>query len=53
MLHPVGVIALLEVLACVCATGFLAVSCSVDGLDGVGEQVLELEGLDEVRVPGC
>jgi hypothetical protein len=51
VLHPVLVVTVGIVLAGVGATGFLAVGGALGGLDGAGEQVAELEGLDEVGVP--
>mmetsp|Transcript_4292 Transcript_4292/g.9355 ORF Transcript_4292/g.9355 Transcript_4292/m.9355 type:complete len:303 (+) Transcript_4292:459-1367(+) len=49
--HPVLVVAVGTVLPRVCTTGLLPVLRSRDGGRGAGDQVLQLEGLDEVGVP--
>ena len=51
VLHPVSIVALAEVLAGVCAAGLLARLRRQHGAAGVGQQVTQLQGLDEVRVP--
>jgi hypothetical protein len=51
VLHPVLVVTVREILTGVGTTGFLADGGGFGGLDGAGEQVAELEGLDEVGVP--
>jgi len=51
VLHPVLVITVGVVLTGVGTAGFLTVGGGFGGLDGAGEQVAELEGLDEVGVP--
>jgi hypothetical protein len=51
VLHPVLVITVGVVLACVSTTGFLAVGGTLGGLDGACEQVAELKSFDKVGVP--
>lgn len=51
MLHPVLVITVLEILTGVGTTGLLAGASRVHGLGSTGQQVLELEGLDQITVP--
>eukprot|EP00123_Amoebidium_parasiticum_P009646 comp19618_c0_seq1/m.23132 comp19618_c0_seq1/g.23132 ORF comp19618_c0_seq1/g.23132 comp19618_c0_seq1/m.23132 type:complete len:521 (+) comp19618_c0_seq1:701-2263(+) len=54
-LQRLGVVVLVHsarvILAGVCATALLACLSRVDGLLGVGHQVLQLQGLDKVSVP--
>lgn len=51
VLHPVLVIAIRVVLARVSSAGFLAIQRSFCGLYSGGEQIAELECLDQIRVP--
>src|SRR2546421_1102987 len=51
VLEPVTVVALREILACVRAAALGAIRRRVDGGRGLQQQVLELEGLDEIGVP--
>src|SRR3989440_13026182 len=52
VLEPVTVVALREILAGVRAAALGAIRRRVDGGRGLQQQVLELEGLDEIGVPG-
>ena len=51
VLHPVLVVTVWVVLTGVGTTRLLAVGSGLGGLDGAGEEVAELEGLNKVRVP--
>mmetsp|Transcript_26177 Transcript_26177/g.71816 ORF Transcript_26177/g.71816 Transcript_26177/m.71816 type:complete len:667 (-) Transcript_26177:261-2261(-) len=51
VLHPVLVVPVRAVLPGVCPAGFLAVFRPGDGGRGAGYQVLQFQGLDQVRVP--
>lgn len=51
VLHPVLVITVGEVLACVGTTGLLAVCGGLGGLHGASQKVTEFESLDKVAVP--
>merc|ERR1719223_672743 len=51
VLHPLLIVAIWEVLMCLCTTRLLAVFGPIHLLAGLVEQVLELHRLDEVCVP--
>ena len=51
MLHPVLVVALREVLARVRAAALGAVLCGFHRDDRLGNQIVEFQCLDEIRVP--
>ena len=51
MLHPVIVVAVLEVVPRVCPAALLAGLRGEHGVRALHEEVLQLEGLDEVSVP--
>src|SRR5690606_7423393 len=51
VLHPVRIVAVREVLARMSATAFLTVDGTFNGGDGLHNEIVELERLDEIRVP--
>jgi len=51
VLHPVHIVAVGEVLLSMGSTGFLPSLCGIHLLHCLVEQILQLERLDEVRVP--
>src|SRR3546814_11132035 len=51
VLHPFMVVALGEILAGMGAAAFLAVLGAMHGHHGLADQVVELQRLDQVRIP--